>query len=416
MINPLIAFVEERKLARVKKTKGFDAIAKLHGEYEFLTWVESAADRAGQLNVASHPGSFSHPDAKISPLLSGGSPRQVDGYVRSGNVDVIPDAFGNAAALDVLAFLKLVLDDGRTVLDHLTEGTPGLQHLLGVDDVRYQSIRERFLRVLENSGDLPMTREEVKQVYFPLPNDQYHLLSLVAPSGLMREHRIRIAEAERGESAKEAREAHTKKVVSEHHYERFPKKTDWKLGGANPQNVSTFNAECRGSWPLLACLPPELRTDYLPRPKSDYFDDQLRWDGYWRKLFGLLDEMFRMDRNNIDIRERRKDLVERLWTWASASAMPLQSLPGGWTNDQKSKLPMHQKVWLDAAHAEQRGSDDRWRSLVANDFAVWLMRSYEKMQLEGQPPVPLGVVERVQFRDEVAQMPFDAQEWQRWDT
>ena len=40
---------------------------------------------------------------------------------------------------------------------------------------------------------------------------------------------------------------------------------------------------------------------------------------------------------------------------------------------------MHQKIWLDNAYIEERNLSDEWILRVANDFSIWLIRSYEKI-------------------------------------
>ena len=104
-----------------------------------------------------------------------------------------------------------------------------------------------------------------------------------------------------------------------------------------------------------------------------------------------------------------------MWLWASAFALELQAVPAGWSRNDGNRLPNHQKLWLDDANRQLAGNDNGWRKEVASDFAAWVLATYKKMNWGDQDHVPLGVVEYTEFRNEVAELPFDAQEWQTWE-
>ena len=203
MPNPLRDFVAKRLETKLTQAKP-DAVDNLRAKYEFKTWVADASQRAGQLNLTTHPSTFSHPDAKTTPISFQGR-ASPDGYVRSGNVPTDMDAFGNAAALDVLAFVKMLLADGRSFLEHLEQRSSAAMELLEVDQDKFESLRSGFLRIKENSKGYPTTVQEVKQVYYPVDvaAQDYHLLSVLTPSGWIKSNRIAIGEREWGEDAKE---------------------------------------------------------------------------------------------------------------------------------------------------------------------------------------------------------------------
>ena len=186
-------------------------------------------------------------------------------------------------------------------------------------------------------------------------------------------------------------------------------------GGANPQNVSTINAESRGAATLLPTLPPKFRDDYVRKPHSDYFRLlYVRPQSYEASLFDRLDRIFRSDRNDTDVRRRRRDLMEELWAWASELAFDLQEHSGGWSVGESSSLPMHQRVWLDTDCYPLRDDHPSWKKDVAADFANWFYRSYFNRQSRGKEAPPLDRIDLGQFRNEIAELPFDQAEWDRF--
>ena len=71
--------------------------------FSLFTWLPNAAKRAKQLSLVSHPSKFTHPSAKTSSIIATADNKS-DGYLRTGNIEVALDVFGNAAAMDVYKF------------------------------------------------------------------------------------------------------------------------------------------------------------------------------------------------------------------------------------------------------------------------------------------------------------------------
>ncbi|RLA58971.1 MAG: type I-F CRISPR-associated protein Csy1, partial [Epsilonproteobacteria bacterium] len=161
---------------------------EVRDKYSLESWLVDASSRAKQLSLTSHPAKFVHPNAKASSIISN-TVRTSDGLLRSGNVEVDLDIFGNAAALDVEKFLRLNLQDGKSVFQHLEDDTDLIKQQFDTKNTRYSSIREGFLLI--KKSDVEQTSEKLKQVYFPV-NDDYHLLSVLIPSGLIYKLKERI--------------------------------------------------------------------------------------------------------------------------------------------------------------------------------------------------------------------------------
>lgn len=197
MNQNIFNFLLERKAAwlkaKLKPSLTDEEQALLQQEanekFSLANWLPDAARRATQLTMVSHPSKFSHPSAKTSSVIAKSYPAN-DGYLRSGNIDYELDVFGNAAAMDVYKFLSLTMDDGKTVLAHLEEDNTAIQSLFTLPTASYESLKQGLISIkqLDNSSK---TDHLVKQVYFPV-GDDYHLLSLLTPSGLLTKVKNRI--------------------------------------------------------------------------------------------------------------------------------------------------------------------------------------------------------------------------------
>lgn len=376
------AFLSERKAGWIKKkiAAGItpeDMISieqEAHDLYSPERWLPDAAKRAGQLSLVSHPGKFSHPDAKISPLIAGGQ-READGFLRTGNTDAKLDVFGNAATMDVFKFLSLVLDDGQTILAHLERDTDIIQHALHISNMAFNELRAGFLSIKKNTATSSITSDCVKQVYFPVA-DGYHLLSVLTPSGLMFELRNRIQNIRFSEEIKIARDNKHKNVHNEAGFDELYDLSMIGYGGTKPQNISVLNSTYGGKSWLLPSLPPNLSGRNIRLPNNDFFISNLRVKNF-KEGFYEIHKLFKNKNNNKNIRDDLAraiqliidNIIEQMWTVRLADP--------GWSVD--TKLPSYQKIWLDESRKEGRYTDEGWLDLVCRDFARWFIMSYEKL-------------------------------------
>lgn len=343
-------------------------------KFALANWLPDAARRAAQLTMVSHPGKFSHPKAETSSVIVK-SYQANDGYLRSGNVDYELDVFGNAAAMDVYKFLSLTMDDDRTVLTHLEEDSAAIKSLFTLPTANYESLKQGLIRI-KQLDDSKKTDHLVKQVYFPI-GDDYHLLSLLTPSGLLTKVKNRIDSIRFSEETKQAKEYRRK---NEHHttgYDDVFDLTITAFGGANPQNVSVLNSQNVGRAYLLASTPPILKQRQIRLPTHDFFRNSLRAKSF-KDTFQTLDKLIKADVNNVHIREGIKNSLKHIIDQVLQRAFRVRASEPGWSNTQHyHSLPLAQRIWLDDANLEQRKSQSNWLDDVVSDFARWILDIYE---------------------------------------
>jgi CRISPR-associated protein Csy1 len=276
-------FLDERKKlwlgSRIKKGMSDDEIAELEEQatekFSLAKWLPDAAKRAKQLSMVSHPGKFTHPSAKVSPVIAAAEGK-TDGFLRSGNVEVGLDVFGNAAALDVYKFLMTPLDDGITVLEHLERDSDTIRECFTIPTISYSEIAKNLLAVKSDNQTGETTSGRVKQVYFPVADD-YHLLSILTPSNLMFEMKKRINNMRFSDEAKEARSARKKDEIHRKGFSDIYDLTVVGYGGTKPQNISVLNNQNAGKAFLLSSLPPKLKQRRVSPPTENFFAKKYLW-------------------------------------------------------------------------------------------------------------------------------------------
>ncbi len=248
-------YFSDMKLERIKNktsanmTDDQKAVIALEAEEKFLldNWLPDAAKRSGQLSVSSHPCKFSHPNTQKHPDGSktsstiAVSKRNADGYLRTGNVDVLLDALGSSGAKhDVYKYLMLKLSDGRSIMEHLEIESSTIKEELRIGTASFDEMKDGLLAIKKSHGR-SITSEKTKQVFFPV-DDDYHLLSILTPSGLIYELRNRIQDILFSEQVKEARDDRKKRVYNETGFNDLFGLSMIGYGGTKPQNISVLNS------------------------------------------------------------------------------------------------------------------------------------------------------------------------------
>ena len=391
MTESIHTFLNERKELwlkdRVKKAENDVERAELQQQaddrFSLKEWLPDAAKRVSQLSMVSHPSKFSHPSAKTSSVIAQVKSAQ-DGYLRSGNVHYPLDVFGNAAAMDVYKFLSLNLAEDYTVLTGFEHDHEDLKSLIEKSSLNFTSLKQAFL-VIKNDDTSSKTDHLVKHVYFRIADTEYHLLSILTPSGLIARLKLAIDQLRFSEATKEAKEKRKKNEHDAIGYADIFDLTVTAYGGTQPQNVSVLNSQNAGRAYLLSSCPPILEKRTVRLPSIDFFAQCLYRKNY-QDSFLQLHKFMQLDLNNIDIRTAIRNLIQFVIDQVLLKGFKIRDYyPEGWSQQEYyASLPKLQRVWLDSMYIEQRENDSEWRNELSEDIARWILRSYEKVISESE--------------------------------
>lgn len=386
MTESIQIFLNERKELwlkdRVKKAENETEIVELQQQaddkFSLQEWLPDAAKRVSQLSMVSHPSKFSHPSAKTSSVIAQVKSAQ-DGYLRSGNLHYPLDVFGNAAAMDVYKFLSLNLAEDYTVLTGFENDDQDLKNLIEKSSLDFASLKQAFL-VIKNDDASSKTDHLVKQVYFPIEDTEYHLLSILTPSGLITSLKQAIDQLRFSEATKEAKEKRKKNEHVEIGYADIFDLTVTAYGGTQPQNVSVLNSQNAGRAYLLSSCPPTFEKRKVRLPRNDFFAQCLYRKNY-QESFVQLHKFMQLDLNNIDIRTAIRNILQFVIDQVILQGLKIrESYPEGWSQQEYyASLPKLQRIWLDSMYIEERENDSEWRHELSEDIARWILRSYEKV-------------------------------------
>lgn len=362
-----------------------EILNQLDRQFSLKNWLPDAAKRASQLKMVSHPSKFSHPDAKTSSIIANQNSAN-DGYLRNGNVNYDLDVFGNAAALDVYKFLTLRSDDGRSVLEHLEVDSTEIQEVFSAAKVPYFELKKAFFSI-KQIDDSIKTDRLVKQVYFPVSQrsgenheaNDYHLLSILTPSGLVARIKDKIDEIRFSSKTKEAKELRKTEKFSEIGFDDIFELTILGYGGTKPQNISTLNSQSGGRSYLLPCLPPKIHKRNVRLPNHDFFKNCL-WSKNFESDFEFLNRLILDQRNNSENRELIAKTFSQIADQIMQKAYAIRAFEVGWSSKENCQsLPISQKIWLDDFYLEDRQNNEDWLDKISADCTRWVIRTYEEM-------------------------------------
>lgn len=383
-------FFNERKelwlKKKIKASMSDDEVLQLHEEcnelFSLEVWLPNASKRAGQISMATHPCTFSHPSSRknkngyVTSIIAEKEQRN-DGLLRTGNVEVARDALGNAAALDVHKFLSLLMPDGQQLVEHIKNDTDTAKSLLKIKSKSYESLKSEFLEMVSSSDEL-VTSSKIKQVYFPI-EEGYHQLSILTNSGMVYQLKKRLDTLRFGEEVKALKQKREKNEFSDVGYGEIYNLTTIGYGGTKPQNISVLNSQNGGKAQLLYSMPPEIKKREVRFPKRDFFVESLNpW--HFRYIFEDLHNIYKVvDYSNEKMRSARKYHYEQLVQKVIEQMWAVRLEEDEQYREETSKLKSHQAVWLLSANKSRREEEDAWLDEVVDEIKLWIFNSYKKV-------------------------------------
>ncbi len=403
------SFLEARFEAKKKQKEKTDFNEEdLRKDFLPATWIDDAACRVTQLQLATHILKAAHQSAKGTSLYCEPSSLPNHGLIGSCLLSqpFQADVDGNAAALDVFKFLSLEYK-GVSLLTMILEERPEIFEVFMV----LANDRRLSERWVQNFAKIIRSREEglsshtlAKQVYWltgedPVNDTEFHLLLPLFESSLAHKIHGIIENDLYGETVKGARKAKKEGNFSDSVIHEYPNLAIRKLGGDKPQNISQLNLKRNGKNYLLSSTPPlwrENRTS-LPLGTKSFFE----WIGKRPAIYSLSQSLKKFLESdppaNLETRIHRDDLVEQIIGEIFQSIHEIHSIKPGWSSNTRCRLSPEEKFLLDPG--AQRPPSPDWKTKVSRRFGNWLNSLLEKN-------LPMGDTEHEYFSEMIVGEPW----------
>lgn len=418
----IACFITERRDAKLKGAEAADSAQA--AKYDYDTWLADTAQKASNLQAATHVLKATHSDAKGSSLYVPpvSLPKRTELGSHALGTDFVEDVASNAKYLGAYKFLKLEVE-GKCLLDWLLQEDADLLAALSDNPDTARAYAGAFCS-LQHEADSYASHIYAKQLYWCTGEDacedaQYILLQPMFPSSLMQAVHKAVEDTRSGEGVIEAREAQRDGKPSDVVIPEYRGLATRKLGGTKPQNISQFNIERGGNNYLLASLPPAWDRQ-LPRSflnLNTAFRRLLMFQDM-KQLLEMLAKHFHAKYHKPSEEKKRLRVLEnRLGATVGAFGAEVRTaFPPGWTRDEHCQLPLCEQLWLDPARAELPSRDEvadpegyaedqafkaawslqEWPDEIAEQFAFWVS------QWLREHGIPVDDAQKRRFAREVA--------------
>ncbi len=364
-------------------------IDEIKQKFERTHWLDLAVNSmAKQLKFGTHISKGIHPDAKgdnVNFIPKQQRPNTLVGTHSLANPAL--DANGNAAALPLASFFDFDVAEGVKVRDLILADNEQFIASLSDDKETASDYHARFKQVLQSTMENPTTHERNKQMLWVTNDDtanhldelQYINIIPLYPSALSYEVYLKINQLRYSDENKKALENRFKPNAKHTPYVSMKDLATVQLGGSKPQNISQLMSRQGGRNYLLPSLPPKIaqsREFALSKFAQNFFHSKtLKY--HIHDDFEYVIQVVKDARNNLDVRDKRKDAIDRMLHTIFAIAHTLQEKSAGWSKDYA--LSLSQKVWLDPYRADLDGeeefaqykSQNEWQKEILEDFASW---------------------------------------------
>lgn len=369
---------------------------KLLQQFELNAWIDNAARRANQISMATHALKFTNSSAKGSNVLA----HELGHDARYLDTEIIQeksiDAVGNAAALDVARFLQLTDENGLSLLSYLAKADHRPLALIAKSDEELTHWLDGLKQALRDTS--PSSHVLGKQIYFPISDNEYHLLAPLYSSSLAQVLFDAVQYSRFSQEMKAIREAKRHNDFHPQPLIAYPNLAVTVSGGSKPQNVSQLNNKRSGKTYLFSAAPPNwqaqnkppLGLDSILRHRDIYYHTQepiTRLTQFLIKLNAASTE------SNMRIRHYIVNTVDEVIDQILLVAAKWQQLPAGWSD--KSDLPLAQRRWLDPNNSQWDRFDDHWQQAIAENVGLWLK---DKVNKGSQNHFTLGQIEAMEWQ------------------
>lgn len=366
---------------------------------EIVEWLDKNAikkiSKGSRIVKATHILKFSHSSAPNDGVLvedECDSSLLTTSSIPAGK-KIFDMAHNNGALISVSRFLSLS-HNGISIYDLVFMGDFRFLKGFAKNENQYEKWRHGLTGLIEKRG--VNSAGFAKQIYFPIENNKYHLLAPLTSSTLIEPIFNNVIDAKyRKKENCFNKDAFLKPIVN------FPnnKVVVVRVGGNNPQNISMLNRgrnwkpdkkvkSSYGIYHVFSCQPPIWQAQLKPPIYTKNFFYELSKNYEVKEVIQYLaDFLTRFERLDLSIKDPKRmrwleHWLEDLSNEVLVYVKTIQTLPAGWSQQEKIKLKLEHQILLDCYRQDEEflnaQENMNWRHVIVQDFASWLSSRLHK--------------------------------------
>jgi len=355
---------------------------------EIPDYLTECAEKAKSVNKpmfkVTHPVKFTHGLIPYGGIDVKPSSENTHSYLTTKSLqnsyyDIINS---NGNLITHARFLMLNLD-GETVYDKLSNADDSWLSEFSKKKEQVKQWAEGLSLWVAETEDI-QDASRLKQNYFPLSDDSYHITAPLFSSSICQAIYERVRFSTFSQENKKLRTAKKNNKYAEGILVEYPNFAVMNFGGTQPQNISAGNFERHGEAFLLPCSPPHWQSNLKPpTKKTSLYEDEFDRRA-WRlakELQGYLSKL-QERKGNMEIRNHVTQLVYQIIDTLLGYVAEIHSLEdqAGWSKAD-CKLKESHKLFLDLHRKDENfqlyRESGEWQKEVCKDFGLWLNKKLE---------------------------------------
>lgn len=383
LVNLIPEDVIDEQLTQLKK-QYHEFITTNNNEHNTVVWLNNWVMKAKDISFATHVGKLTHSSSKSSSILDV-STEINDSYLTTNSLDNldIDTASSNAASLPIADILNIT-SNGVSVLDCLKQGDNSFFTHLVDDSVVISDWCEQLKQAYDSTQKQSYFLS--KQIYFPICNEQYHLLMPLTSSSLVHaihlEHKKYWDEDQVKARSQKKNKKYSKTIVS-----TYPNKAYLHVTGSNHSNASSLNGKRGGRAALLPTMPPVWKSNTPSYVNNiSIFDKSLAFE-LINEIKELKNYLLLIKNKSLNISEPKRNaaVLNKLQAISNQffnylEMINLNESLEGWTAN--SKLPDDQQLvlepWREDEAAKVLKLNNKWQVSLAQTYGRWLNNQLDK--------------------------------------
>lgn len=356
--------IEEISTLAIKEIKKSSSKKKTEQE-----WVQAAVGNISRCTIATHVSKYAHSSTTINILAKSNNLKKQGYVVTEWEKDDYDIAVSSASYMGAAKLLKCNVknDSGdlETFITSILNRDKNLEIYLsnyGIDVEKVYDDVKCFVNDFEMT--LPKKSDgRLRQVYFPIAENQYHLLT-VMPSSIQL---VKMNDYLKDLQKLELEDVDYKVELNDITYT--------KIGGAMAQNISFFNNRDSGGYYLLNSIPPTVKFRKLTYPKKDFFTEST-YGIEDTELFYAYYKLRSLKISNSIIRQSTAKMVYQIidLVFARMYVIREELLKEDYAL-KFDQLPAYQQKWILGVDV----LDNTEKEELSDRFARWFKYRFEKV-------------------------------------
>lgn len=345
-LNNKIQVTIEQKQKKLKASFTEEDAKKIRDDYEPLNWINKVVENIDELFLnVSHVAKLTHSSNQAISLKDNSESTDYPYLITTQTIgtEYLDSGYSDARYSPIAQFLSYpVANSDKQLGQHLAENEVYFSKIS--DD---EAERLYWSEEIQKAYQPKQIRSHTlaKQIYMPLDNDDYHLVSPMYSSSLAHEIYLSIKDAhDKDKPIKKARKA---KEWHEGTYISYPNVATLGITKSMHQNVSSLNGQRLGLLYLFPALPPQWKVS--PNPPTTL--KQLFNQTYPKQALAHISSLLYVLNKkelfiNYDRKQALKDSVEDIASQiCDAMLLIRQTQLNGWTASKT--MPMYLRLFMD---------------------------------------------------------------------